>query len=786
MVQYDREFQKWEKRSEKILKRYRGPTPSETGNTGAKFNILWSNVQTLVPATFSKLPQPDVSRRFKDQDPVGRVASMLLERSLEFEITHYTDYRSTLRQCVYDRFLGGRGTAWIRYEPHFKGAQEDESTKTEKSDGDQITEDTQDSPVEEQIDYECAPIDYVHWKDFGHDVARTWEEVTKVWRRVYMSEDAVKERFGDEIAKGLSYDATPEGLNKADRTAQSEMKKQAVIIELWCKTEGKAYWFSKSMKKILDEKDDPLKLQDFFPCPRPLYSTLTNESLVPVPDFTLYQDQAKTLDLLQDRASGLAEMLQVKGTYDASVPELARLFTEGVNGQLIPGKNWAAFAEKNGMKGSLSLVDLTPIAAALQTCQEAFKTETERVYEITGISDIIRGQTAASETATAQQIKGQYASLRLRSMQDEVARFATECLQLKAQVICSKYTPQTIAAISAADQLNETDKPLVFTAAPAPAQPGMPAQNMAMGQPEPQPTGPAMALLIGQDRLQNPEADSPNPMRSFRIEVAADTLVQLDEEAEKKSRMEFVQNTGAFLEKALPVVQASPAAGPLVLELLGFGVRGFKIGKGIEGQIDAAVDMLKKAAQTPKPTPPDPTVVKAQMDQQTEQARLAHDQQVQQAEDAHQQAEAAAKYKLQEQESQLTHQRELAKIAAQERADQRQDSFNRWKVEADNARAIVVAEISAKSAMDTALVSAEAAANKEVQDDLGDAGAGEAAATTKRRTKPIEALSKMHKESMDTHGKTLEAIAGIAKSLSAPKRLVRGPDGKAVGVETVQ
>lgn len=790
MAQYDREFEKWEKRVEKILKRYRGPSSGEKGSTGARFNILWSNVQTLVPATFSKLPQPDVSRRFKDQDPVGRVSSMLLERSLEFEITHYTDYRATLRQCVMDRFLGGRGTGWIRYEPHFKGVEEG-SSKPAQDDGVQITEDTDESPVEEQIDYECAPIDYVHWRDFGHEVARTWEEVTKVWRRVYMGEDAVKERFGEEIAKELPYDATPEGMNRADKTAQSERKKQAVVIELWDKTEGKAYWFSKSMKKILDEKDDPLKLQDFFPCPRPLYSTLTNETLVPVPDFTLYQDQAKTLDLLQDRASGLAEMLQVKGTYDASIPELARLFTEGVNGQLIAGKDWARFAEKNGMKGSLALVDLTPIAAALQTCQEAFKTETERVYEITGISDIIRGQTAPSETATAQQIKGQYASLRLRSMQDEVARFATECLQLKAQVICSKYTPQTIAAISAADQLNETDKPLVFTAAPAQVQPGM-VPNVQLPPQEPQPTGPAMALLIGKDRLADPEADSPNPMRSFRIEVAADTLVQLDEEAEKKSRMEFVQSVGQYLEKALPVVQASPAAGPLVLELLGFGVRGFKVGKGLEGQIDAAIDGLKKSAQNPQPRPPDPAVVKAQMDKeseqarlqaegQREQARLAHDQQVQQAADSHQQAQAAAEARLREQESNLTHQRELAKIAAQERADQRQDSFNRWKVDADNARAITVAEISAKSAMDTALLSAEQAANEEVNKDLGGSGGKE----RRGATKPIDALSKMHKESLDTHGKTLEAIAGLAKAVTAPKRLIRTPDGRAAGVETI-
>jgi len=595
---YEREFSRWEQRANRILKRYRDEDRPSNKSQQARFNILWSNVQTLVPATFSKLPQPDVSRRFKDQDPVGRVASMMLERSLEFEITHYSDYRSTMRQCVYDRFLGGRGTAWIRYEPHFK-------TEETPDDGSQVTEDTDESPVQEAIDYECAPIDYVHWRDYGHDVARTWEEVTKVWRNVYMDEDACVKRFGEEKAKKIPYDSSPEELKRTGQYASGNEvpKNQAKIVELWDKSTGKAYWFSRAMADFLDERDDPLGLQDFFPCPRPLYSTLTNESLVPIPDFSLYQDQARELDIYADRIDGLTHMLQVKGVYDASADaSLARLFTEGENGTLLPVKNWAQFAEKNGLKGQVDVYDLTPIANALKVAIDGMAQVQDQVYQITGISDIIRGQTNASETATAQQLKGQYASLRLRAMQDEVARFATECLQLKAQVICSKYTPQTIAAISAVDQLSDEDKAHVYL----PPQQPMPGQ---MPQP-PQPLGPAMVLLIGEQRVQDPAAESPNPMRSFRIEVAADTLVQLDEQQEKADRIEFITATGAFIEKAAPVIQMSPAAGPLLMELLKFGVRGFKVGKGIEGQFDAAIDQLKKSAM--QGPPPDPKVLEEQ------------------------------------------------------------------------------------------------------------------------------------------------------------------------------
>ncbi len=114
--QYDNEFAKWQARTKKIVKRYRDDSRGQGGNEAARFNILWSNVQTLTPAVYAKLPKADISRRFGDNDPVGRVASQLLERAIDFEIEHYPDFRSTMKYDVEDRFLGGRGTAWVRYE----------------------------------------------------------------------------------------------------------------------------------------------------------------------------------------------------------------------------------------------------------------------------------------------------------------------------------------------------------------------------------------------------------------------------------------------------------------------------------------------------------------------------------------------------------------------------------------------------------------------------------------------------------------------------------------------
>lgn len=624
---YERGYAAWEKRAGEIVKRFRDEQRSKSDNASTKFNILWSNVNTLVPACYSRIPQPDVGRRFRDHDPVGRVASLILERALTFEIEHYPDYRATMRESVLDRFLPGRGVAWARYEPHFKaGAQM-------PSDGLQVTED-EDEP-NEQIDYECAPVDYVNWKDFGHNIARTWEEVFVVWRIVYMYEEGVSDRFGDEVAKTLAYDAMPEE-KRRDITA-ADVKKQARIYEIWDKQKKKVYWLVKGKKEPLDERDDPLGLQEFFPCPRPLYATMSNDTLIPVPDFALYQDQARELDTLSDRIDGLVKMLQVKGVYDAATPELARLFTEGVNGTLLPVKNFMAFAEKKGLQGSIDVLDLKPIYEAIKVCFESAREIINFIYQITGISDIVRGQTEAGETLGAQQLKVNFVGLRLGDMKRDVARYATDLLQLKAQIMCQHFSPQTLMAMAAVEQLSPADMQHVYQFQPGPPMPGPP--DPATGQPSmvpgpPQPVmgpdgkpmpGAALALLVGKERIADPEADSPNPLRAFRIEVNADSLVQLDEVSEKEAATEFVGTMGKFLELGAMIGQAASPLVPVMMEALKWAASKYKIGKSFEGTLDQALEGLKQAAQQPKPPSPEEKAAeaKAKATERESQVKLA-------------------------------------------------------------------------------------------------------------------------------------------------------------------
>jgi len=738
---YERAFKRWESRSDKIVKRYRDDAKNQN-NPNARFNILFSNVQTIQPAVFARLPQPDVSRRFRDTDPVGRVASMMLERALEFEIEHYGDYLASMKNSVLDRLLGGRGTAWVRYEPHIVAEQ-----VGEPDDGLQVTEDVDESETpggmeaedQERIEYECAPIDYVHWRDFGHTVARTWEEVTAVWRKVYMNRPALVERFGEQLGYEIPLDTRPEENRRSEKMAEGAF--QACIYEIWDKETGKVCWMSMSLGKMLDERDDPLELENFWPCPKPLYSNLTTDNLEPIPDYTMYQDQAKELDTLADRIDGLINALKVRGVYDASVSELQRLFSEGENNALIPVKNYMAFAEKQGFKGTIDLIDITPFATALMTCYQAMDNVKNQIYEIMGIADIQRGQTDPNETLGAQIIKSNNAAGRLKTMQHDVVNYATQLLSLKAQIICKHFTDDTIVKISGAMQMSDADKQLI----------------------------PQALELLKDEATKN-----------FRIEVSSDSMIFQDEEAEKQNRLAFLGAVSSFINQSLPVAQSAPELTPLLMEMLKFGVTAFKAGKQMEGLIDETADRFREQAKQAEgqPKPPPIEIQKAQMDAQSKQAEIkAHADFEMQKLQAEMQAETH-KQEMQAQESQLRNQLEHERAMSESQA---QMELEKLKLDAQTNKDLLVTYLNNAAKIETTRISAgldtgEMAYADNVQqasilqDSLG---------YSDMKNHPLQpAIENMQM----TNQQMTELLAMLLDKLNKPKTVIRDENGKIVGV----
>lgn len=737
IMSYERTFKRWEARVDRIVKKYKDDSRYDR-NPNARFNILWSNVQTIQPAIFARLPRPDVSRRFRDNDPIGRVASMMLERALEFEIEHYGDYKSAMNNSVLDRLLGGRGVAWVRYEPHFEA-----DTEGEPDDGFQVTEDSDEAETPEgeanenpeRIEYECAPVDYVHWKEFGHSPgARTWEEVTCVWRKVYMSRPALVERFGEEMGYKIPLDTKPADDKNSYKPAEGVY--EAVIYEIWDKETGKVLWLSKSLGKIIDERDDPLQLENFFPCPKPLFSTLTTDSLEPIPDFVIYQDQARELDTLCDRIDGLINALKVRGVYDASSSELQRLFSEGENNTLIPVDNWMAFAEKQGMKGAIDLVDIAPFASALAQCYQAMEQVKGQIYELMGIADIQRGQSDPNETLGAQIIKSNNASGRLKTMQHAVVDFATTLLSIKAQIICNHFTDETLVQISGAMQLSPQDQQLI-----------------------PQ----AIALLRDQ------------AAKNFRIEVTSDSMIYQDEQQEKQDRVAFLSAVGSFLQTALPTAQAAPELTPMLLEMLKFGVTAFKAGKQLEGVIDQTADELRMAYEQTKgqPKPPAPEVQKMQMQAQIEQAKMQSQAQLEQLKMQNTMQIEKAKQEYQAQENQLKFQLEEQRNAMDREMELK---VAQMKMMTERNTQVLLAHINNGAKIEVARIGAD-----ESDGAMAYMSEEEAVKAAEHPLQPIaDAIGRGNQEMAYAIS---QLVNSINEQHSRPKTVIRGQDGKIIGVQ---
>jgi hypothetical protein len=738
---YERSYKRWEARVDRIVKKYKDDSRYDR-NPNARFNILWSNVQTIQPAIFARLPRPDVSRRFRDNDPIGRVASMMLERALEFELEHYGDYKSAMNNAVLDRLLGGRGVAWVRYEPHIIGSDSENEPNPEADDGYQVTEDSDESETpegmenedQERIEYECCPVDYVHWKDFGHTVGRTWEEVTAVWRRVYMNRPALVERFGEELGYKIPLDTKPDDLKQSYKSDDGVY--EALIYEIWDKETGKVLWISKSLGKILDERADPLQLENFWPCPKPLYSTLTTDSLEPIPDFVIYQDQARELDVLCDRIDGLINALKVRGVYDASASELQRLFSEGENNTMIPVHNWMAFAEKQGMKGAIDLVDLAPFASALMSCYQAMEQVKGQIYELMGIADIQRGQTDPSETLGAQIIKSNNAAGRLKTQQHAVVDFATSLLTIKAQIICNHFTDDTLIKISGAMQLSEQDRQLV-----------------------------PQALVLLRDEAS----------KNFRIEVTSDSMIYQDEQQEKADRTAFLAAVGQFISMALPTAQAAPEMTPMLLEMLKFGVTAFKAGKQLEGIIDQTADDMKKQYEASKgqPKPPAPEIQKAQMDNQSKMQQIQMQAQVEQAKLQGQMQLEKAKQEYQAQENQLKFQLEEQRNTMDREMEMK---VAQMKMMTERNTQVLLAHINNGAKIEVARIGSD------------ESDGTMAYMTEQDMAKSMESPMQPIADAIGSGNMQMaQAISALVETINAqhnrPKTVVRGADGKIIGVQ---
>lgn len=625
----------WLDRSKKITKRYRYENSQDARERA--FAMLWSNTETIKPAVYSRPPVPVVVRRFTTNDPVARAASQVLEHCLSTSID-LQDLDGVLRAARDDYVLLARGQSWERYVPTHgpevtpKIALQiatNDAGETHYEDDDGATYEDDDVQFGEEegepefyamgepyrpVVYEESLTDYVNWEDFGHSVARTWDEVWFVWRRAYLDRDQLVDRFGD-VGKQVPLDWGP--LQKGAKEAASEYTKRAAIYEIWDKRTKKVYWISKSWANgPLDERDDPLRLSGFFPCPRPLLGTTSNESVIPVADYVYYQDQAEEIDRLTARLQQLQEAIKVRGFYAASEKTNLNNVFNTSNNILIPVADWVKVKESGGVQGNIEWFPIEQVVEAAQAVIEQRAQLIQDVYQITGVADILRGMNDPSSTATAERIKGAWGTLRIRTKQKEAIRFARDVLRIKAEVIAEHFDIDTLKAMSGIELPTAEEKAQAQALYDqGAAQYQMVAQQaQASGQqPPPPPEVPEeIAKVLGSPTWEDVVGLlRDNARRQFAVDVESDSTIEPDEAEQKAQALEFLGAVGQFIQQAGAAVAAQPRIAPLMGEMIKFGARQFRAGRELEDILDRTIDDLigNGAAGQEQQAAPDKTPV---------------------------------------------------------------------------------------------------------------------------------------------------------------------------------
>lgn len=602
--QADKAEKAWRITAGKIITKYRSDDGVDVqGNRRQEsFNILWSNVETLSPALYNRTPKPDIRRRFADADPVAKSVSELLTRASEYTF-EAEDFDRCMQYVVHDALLVGRGVARVRYDPVFVAHQDDGD-----DDGDEPTESAPDDLAAERVCFE-----HVQWDDFRCEPCRSWKDVTWVAFRLFLTKKELVDRFGEagesvpcDHTSRESVTGTPNSPNNSDRDEENRGK----VWEIWDRTTRRVTFLAPEVDggdgkgMILSEEDDPLSLTGFFPVPQPLYTTEDPSSLIPVPDYEIYSVLAGDLDRTTKRIIHLTKAIKVAGIYDASLPELQNLYGDG-DARLEPSQNVMALIERGGLEKAIWFAPLEPIIIALRDLYQHREVIKQAIYEITGVSDIMRGQTMASETATAQQIKGQWGSLRLQRRQRDVQRFARDMLRLSVEVMAERFSPETLTMMTGLQYPTNDQRMLA-------------QQVQAQGGQLPPEMAEIMSRPSWDDLLQVMRNDL---ILSYRIDIETDSTIAPDAAAEQQAMAELMAGVSNFVATIGPAVASGYLPVDVAKSLLLMAVRRFKAGPAIEGEIEK----IQQPAPQPQQQAPDNTL-------QIEQMRLEGQMQVKQAE----------------------------------------------------------------------------------------------------------------------------------------------------------
>lgn len=561
-----------------------------------ELQVYWANLQVLAPTIYSRQAVPVVSERFRDRRDLVRKAADLVQRALIGDPTADDDHEE-IKHVRDDLARLARGAIRV--------------VVVDEGDGPRL------------------PAEHISRRDFRHGPGRKWREVPFCAVAGYYTRDEYKERFGKPAPEGVEFKSRAEKADAKEDEDSEVTERKCRVWEIWHKPKRKVVWVAEGAKELSDARDPIHKLDGFWPFPRPAFGTLKPETLTPIPDYVYYQDQLEEINELTDRIAKLTEMLRLKGFYAAGSGDIGKAIEIAMadmdnRGVMIPVSSTAALGGPS-LKDAIVWMPVETVAITLRELIEQRRQLMQDVYEITGLSDIMRGATEAQETLGAQQLKAQFGSVRVRERQAEMQRIARDVFRIKAEIMAEEFPEQALLEMSQVEDL-PTQAELAQQAAPLQAQlqqimqqaqqammqdPAQAEQMQAQAQEAAQPIQAQLQELsqtVTLDAVM--ELLRSQRLRPFALEVESDSTIEPDQMAEKQNRTEFMQALGPMLQQGAMALQTVPDFAEFIAESVRFVASGFKVPRSMDDAIDALAEKLANY-QPPQPQGEDPAAAQA-------------------------------------------------------------------------------------------------------------------------------------------------------------------------------
>jgi hypothetical protein len=673
----------YRKRANRALKIYQLEEANTEAEPETPFNILFSNTETLLPALYNEKPRPIVKRRFDNENPVAKFGSEALSRGISFQMDNpssgYEGLHPMLENAVLSALVPGRGITRFSYDADIteydKEPQVDVEDSDALADGDvdgQVPPNTEpqgDAMAEPaagagataappKVENETICSEIIDWDSILFGYAKRWDKVPWVAFEWKMTKKDVEKAFGGTWADKLTY-ASAEDETSTDKKSEEQKRPEetARVWEIWHKTSRKVKFFAECHnERMIKTIEDPLGLSGFYPIPEPLTIFLRVTGLVPVPIYDTYRRQARELNRLTIRIEKITEAVKVRGFYNSSIGDIQSVFKADDN-ELIPAKGPAAMSGDSAVSLDKAIwtMPLDVLVTTLNQLTNQRELVKQVIYEITGISDILRGSSVPSETATAQNIKNQWGTLRLKKIQKRVQRYVRDCFRIMAEIMAEKFGEDTFKEMTGIPLLLSSEKeqlgqqlaglkqqqqmqqqqaqmmapPDQSGGTPAAPQPGPPSPG-PVGPPggggEPSAGGPPQPPDPLAPQIQELEQQLAKPswgevlgllksqlQRGWAIDVETDSTVDPEATEDRQQMGEVLQAFGQAMGQLLPFVQQGLLPMPVLKAMLKDIVKKFRFGAGVEEAIDQMADQLP-----PQPEPEGVQIakIKAQSDQQ--------------------------------------------------------------------------------------------------------------------------------------------------------------------------